>query len=115
MSRNTATRTWDQIFAELNFHTSSMGSWSIQWNEHRAVYETVERQWQDDLFDFESPLEAARCLRENTLVVLHWYKDTPVGSYKIAAPDMEGLRRMASRLIDEISQQLPPVTGPATW
>ncbi len=103
-------RTWDEIFALLEAHTAAMGEWSIEWNEHRSSYETVEQQWQDDLWDFESEAEKARCLAENRLVGLHWYKDTPIGSYKIAAPDMEGLRRIVSRLLDEVLGA--PITPP---
>lgn len=97
-------RTWDQIFAALERHTAPKGHWAIDWNDHRASYQHLADMWDADgmPWDFESPEEAARALAQDRCAVLHWYNETPVASYKIAAPDMAGLQRMASKLIDGV-------------
>ncbi len=99
-------RTWDQIFAELDRLTAPAGHWTIERDDHRSVYESVADHadgWEDQ---FESPEEWSRAVRENRMVVLHWYVDTPVGSYKLRCPDMDALRRRVSRLIDEVVSEI---------
>ena len=99
------TRTWDQIFAELERLTAPTGSWSIEWNDNRSSYMRVAdyiSDWQDR---FESHEEWRRAIQENRMVTLYWYVHTPVSSYAITCPDMDSLRRRASALIDGVDSE----------
>jgi hypothetical protein len=96
---------WDQIIADLERLTAPAGNWSIQWNDHRSSYMTV-KDWLaaiDAVDQFASPAECQRAIDENRMVTLHWYNRTPVGSYKISAPDMAGLLIAAAHLIKEVA------------
>jgi hypothetical protein len=99
------TRTWDQIFVELERLTAPEGCWTIEWNDNRASYMKVSEyaaDWQDQ---FESQEEWRRSIQENRIVTLHWYVHTPVSSYKISCPDMDSLRRRVSALIDGVASE----------
>ena len=73
-------------------------------NEHRNYYETVE-QWlengqRDDPksgFEWVSPEEREKAIREDSVWTLQWYPDTPIGSYDIAASSLEALQAYLSR------------------
>ena len=58
-------------------------------NEHRDVYETVESFYHFD--EFISPEERAKAIAENSVWVLHWYPDTPIGAYRIVASTLEAI------------------------
>lgn len=74
----------------LEQHTSEMGSWSIEANDQRGVYETVDQHLKNhpDLWDFRSEAERQQCIERNVLYGLRWYMDTPSGFYSYAAPSM---------------------------
>jgi hypothetical protein len=66
-------------------------------NQHKDYYETLER-WLDSRegtdqaeFDWVSPEEREKAIREDSVWELQWYPDTPVGSYSIAASSLEAL------------------------
>ena len=58
-------------------------------NEHRDVYETVEQFYEADCF--VSPEEWRKAVAEDSVWVLHWYPDTPIGFYRIAASTLEAI------------------------
>jgi len=58
-------------------------------NEHRDVYETVEEFYEPD--DFVSPEEWGKAVAEDSVWVLQWYPNTPVGFYKIAASTLDAI------------------------
>jgi len=59
-------------------------------NEHRDVYETVEDFYEVECF--VSPEEFAKALSENSVWVLQWYPETPIGFHRIAASTLEALK-----------------------
>ena len=58
-------------------------------NEHRDVYETVEQFY--DVDDFISEEEWHKAVAEDSVWVLHWYPNTPVGFTRIAASTLEAI------------------------
>jgi len=58
-------------------------------NEHRDFYETVEKSYKAD--DFVSPEEWRKAVAEDSVWVLQWYPDTPIGFYRIAASTLEAI------------------------
>jgi len=58
-------------------------------NEHRDVYETVEEFY--DVDSFISIEELAKAISEDSVWVLHWYPETPIGFYRIAASTLEAI------------------------
>ena len=58
-------------------------------NEHRDVYETIEECY--DIHDFISAEELQKAIAEDSVWVLQWYPDTPIGSYCLLASSLEAL------------------------
>ena len=58
-------------------------------NEHRDVYETVEQFY--DVDDFISTGEWHKAVAEDSVWVLHWYPNTPIGFTRIAASTLEAI------------------------
>ena len=58
-------------------------------NEHRDVYETVEQFY--DVDDFISEEEWHKAVAEDSVWVLHWYPNTPVGFTRIAASTLDDI------------------------
>lgn len=58
-------------------------------NEHRDVYDTIEEFY--DAGDFISPEEWREAVAKDSVWVLHWYPNTPVGFIRIAASTLEAL------------------------
>ena len=58
-------------------------------NEHRDVYETVEQFYEADCF--VSPEEWNKAVAEDSVWVLHWYPETPIGFHRIAASTLEAI------------------------
>ena len=58
-------------------------------NEHRDVYETIEEFY--DAEDFASLEEWNKAVAEDSVWVLHWYPDTPIGFNRIAASTLEAI------------------------
>lgn len=67
-------------------------------NEHRDYYEKVGQRITDLELegDFESPEAMARSIATDELWVLQWYPDTPVGFYRVAAPTLEEVLKLAN-------------------
>ena len=58
-------------------------------NEHRDVYETVEQFY--DPGDFVSEEEWLKAIKEDSVWVLQWYPNTPIGFNRIAASTLEAI------------------------
>ena len=58
-------------------------------NEHRDVYETIHDFYDAD--DFISPEEWHEAVAKDSVWVLHWYPETPIGFIRIAASTLEAL------------------------
>jgi hypothetical protein len=58
-------------------------------NDHRDVYETVQEFY--DVDDFVSPEEWHKAVAEDSVWVLHWYPNTPIGFNRIAASTLEAI------------------------
>lgn len=58
-------------------------------NEHRDVYETVEQFY--DPGDFVSEEEWLKAVKEDSVWVLQWYPETPIGFHRIAASTLEAI------------------------
>ncbi len=95
---------WDAFITAIETRTGPHGSWMIEQNPHRSCYDTVAERvsfFKDD-DQFESAEEMKRAIDQNTMVTLHWYKNHPVSSYKISAPDLAGLKRSFFALIERM-------------
>jgi hypothetical protein len=58
-------------------------------NEHRDVYETIHDFYDAD--DFISPEEWHEAVAKDSVWVLHWYPETPIGFIRMAASTLEAL------------------------
>ena len=58
-------------------------------NEHRDVYETVEKFY--DVDSFISMEELTKAISEDSVWVLRWYPETPIGFHRIAASTLEAI------------------------
>ena len=58
-------------------------------NEHRDVYETIHEFY--DVDDFVSPEEWHEAVAKDSVWVLQWYPETPIGFHRIAASTLEAL------------------------
>lgn len=76
------------LFLALDSNTSESGNWTIEKNPQRSNYISVREE--DESLDYSWLDEDYKHMayEADSMVVLHWYKDTQVGSYKIAALDM---------------------------
>ncbi len=65
-------------------------------NEHRGYYETAaefieNRELADD---FESPEAMQKAIDDDSIWILQWYPDTPIGSHRIAASSLEEIQQI---------------------
>lgn len=71
---------------DLPAHKASL---HLSHNEHLGIYEPIA----DALADLDdhdiTPEDRAECLRTNSLWILHWYPETPVGFCRVAAATLE--------------------------
>lgn len=58
-------------------------------NEHLDVYDTIEEFY--DVDDFISLEEWHEALAKNSVWVLQWYPDTPIGFIRLAASTLEAI------------------------
>lgn len=65
-------------------------SLSIIHNEHLVFYEPIERYCRDEIADFVDG-EKEKILSTGEIWVCHWYPDTPVGFYRLAASTLPAL------------------------
>lgn len=81
------------MFAILECKTGPEGSWSLERNDHRGYYGTatdmIESRDMEDAF--ESPGECQKAKDQNSIAVLQWYEDNPVGFILVASHSLEAL------------------------
>lgn len=79
-----------KLFELLNINTADTGNWMLEFNEHKTSYMTVEQEIETfEFYNFVSEEDKQKCIDTNTLYLLHWYKNTPVGSFKLAGSSLE--------------------------
>jgi hypothetical protein len=66
----------------------------ITHNDHKNVYCTIEDHYGyiDDR-EWVSPEEKLKAIELDSVWELHWYPDTPIGSYKVAASSLEAIQK----------------------
>ena len=65
-------------------------------NEHRDVYETIEEFY--DAKDFISQEEWHKAVKEDSVWVLQWYPNTPIGFNRIAASTLQAIETKLKEL-----------------
>ena len=70
---------------------------TLEHNPHKSVHQPLAEYLADHEHDvqFETPAERDRALAEDSLWVLQWYPDTPVGFLTVAAADPLSLFKYA--------------------
>lgn len=71
-------------------------------NQHKAYYRTVKESIEDgdhgyQKDDWVSEEQMQKAIDTNECWELHWYPDTPVGSYSLSAADLDVLLEAASQ------------------
>jgi hypothetical protein len=66
----------------------------ITHNDHKNVYYTIEDHYGyiDDR-EWVSPEEKLKAIELDSVWELHWYPDTPIGSYKVVASSLEAIQK----------------------
>lgn len=85
-----------EMLTYLAEKTEPAGSWSIEFNDHKSVYETTRQTIEDhegrgNLMKFQSPAMRQKAIDTDSIYFLQWYNQTPVGFYCFAAPTLEDL------------------------
>jgi hypothetical protein len=78
-------------------------SLSLEHNQHKSYYETIER-WEENIkscsghdksdsvtFGWVSVEQRDKAIKEDSVWCLQWYPDTPIGSCRLFACDLEVL------------------------
>lgn len=89
------------LFATLDANTGESGNWTIERNPHRSNYESVSEEDEHQRHSWLNEEHRQMAYEANSSIALRWYKDTPVGSYDIAALDMWWL---AKTLVDKFPE-----------
>lgn len=77
-------------------HSSlSLGFNEMNGPNYQTVREFVESTPEEQQPDWVSDEERELAIQGNSMWVLHWYPDTPVGSYSLAASTLEAVVRAA--------------------
>jgi hypothetical protein len=90
------------LFNALDAHTAKSGNWSIEKNPQRLAYQSVRDEDEHAQYSWLNKEHMDSAYEANSMVVLRWYKDTPVGSYAIAALDMWWLAKTLVEKFPEI-------------
>lgn len=82
------------------------GALRLTHNEHKNYYQTVEEWCRDNegdgcVFEWVSPAERAAAIRNDSVWVLQWYPDTPVGFCALAASTLHSVLMHANFTDDE--------------
>jgi hypothetical protein len=66
----------------------------ITHNDHKSVYESIDDHYDYlDNCEWVSPEEKLKAIELNSVWELHWYPDTPIGSYKVVASSLEAIQK----------------------
>jgi hypothetical protein len=95
-----------QMHSSVNRAVNSMFALTFDWlpkhaaglyithNDHKNVYYTIEEHYGyvDDR-EWVSPEEKLKAIELDSVWELHWYPDTPIGSYKVVASSLEAIQK----------------------
>lgn len=83
---------------------SEVNELMFDFNGHMGSYMSIEEYYEDCLHmdDWVSPEERERALANNQVWCLHWYPNTPIGSYKILCHSLE----VGIKYLEEIDKEL---------
>lgn len=92
--------TTDTVRAFVALLPQHKASLHLTHNDHRAGYETIPEYTRNNnlIDDWVSPEEREKAIREDSLWVLHWYPDTPIGSYSVCASSLEAVIAAAGKV-----------------
>lgn len=65
----------------------------ITHNDHKNVYYTIEDHYSIDDREWVSLEEKQKAIELDSVWELHWYPDTPIGSYKVVASSLEAIQK----------------------
>ena len=87
---------------------------SVEVNDHRAGYETIEQaiEQANETNDGQHDEADAACIVANRRVTLRVYPNTPIGSFVAHGPDLEPL---IHRLYPDVRAEVERRTAPAFW
>lgn len=73
---------------------------SLEHNEHKNYYESAEQFIANSELakDFESPEAMTRAIEADSIWVLQWYPETPVGFHRVAATTLYDVLRLAHQV-----------------
>ena len=74
----------------MNWQPKHNGSLHLTHNDHKSVYESIQDHY--DAKDFVSPEEYIKAIDEDSVWVLQWYPETPVGFHIVAASSLEAIK-----------------------
>ena len=77
------THPFDHIEKHLPRHAGGM---SIEFDPHKAMYESARDYLVHREFDDDSVISA--CEAADRVVLIQWYPDTPIGFFMVAAPTL---------------------------
>ena len=87
-----------KLFELLEKHTSEKGSYTISFNDHKSVYQKP----QDYYFPFmeeDEILETTDIDWTKNIYELHWYKDTPVGFYRVFGNNIKEIEKKVREIV----------------
>lgn len=88
-----------KFFEFLANNTQQHGSWEIQFNNNKCLYESAvtaieKSESNTDVgpwLEFESPAMRQAAIDSDSIYCLCWYQDNAVGSVSFVAPTLESL------------------------
>lgn len=72
-------------------------------NEYKDIYANP-KDWieeQGDLYNWENNEAKEKSISTGEIWTLHWYPDTPIGFYSIAAPTLEDLLVFSEKFVEK--------------
>lgn len=73
-------------------------SLTLEHNEYKDAYESIEAGVRDEDGCWVSPEERQKALDTGDIWVLHWHPETPVGFYRLVASSLETLLEHANKV-----------------
>ncbi len=71
---------------------------TLEHNDHKGYYQSVADYIDDNSrFQWPSDEEKQKAIDTNEIWTLHWYPETPVGFYAVAAASLDELLRFANK------------------
>ncbi len=82
----------------MNFPFHKCGLF-LSHNEHRDYYQKAEDWIKETDYHWKDEESKMRAISNDEVWTLHWYPDTPIGSYSVAAPTLEELLEFANEVV----------------